>query len=145
MSQSIADLEKTNSMNSVEFNFLKDFPPNVKIFPPNLDSWMCKLELTSKMSSSQPANDAKYVNTMCMLSCRNSKFVVIYVLFPPNQNSQSFRVHKKIVFSKSGVQCTLECAVYSVQECAKYGLQYSIQQSLHCTVHCKVKWSATMY
>ena len=31
------DPEKTNSMNSVEFNFLNDFPPNLLIFPPNLD------------------------------------------------------------------------------------------------------------
>ena len=31
------DMEKTNFMNSVEFNFLKDFLPNLVIFLPNLD------------------------------------------------------------------------------------------------------------
>ena len=36
------------------------------------------------------------------LSCRSLKFVVIYAPFPPNQYSQNFRVHKKMVFSKSG-------------------------------------------
>ena len=29
-------------------------------------------------------------------------FVVIYVLFPPNSNSQIFRIHKNIIYSKSG-------------------------------------------
>ena len=32
-----ADLEKTNSMNSVEFNYFFDFPQNLLIFPQNLD------------------------------------------------------------------------------------------------------------
>ena len=63
-----ARLGKINSMNSAEFNFLKDFPPNLSIIPPNLDSWTCKLEITSKMSSFQPVNDAKYVNSM-VISC----------------------------------------------------------------------------
>ena len=31
-------LGKKNSMNPPEFNFFLDFPPNLKIFPPNLDS-----------------------------------------------------------------------------------------------------------
>ena len=31
------DMKKKNSMNSVEFNYLKDFPPNLLIFPPNFD------------------------------------------------------------------------------------------------------------
>ena len=30
-------LGKTNSMNFMEFNIFKDFPPNLLIFPPNLD------------------------------------------------------------------------------------------------------------
>ena len=36
------DLEKTNSMNSVEFNCFKDFPPILLIFPQNFDPWTCK-------------------------------------------------------------------------------------------------------
>ena len=33
----LSDLEKTNSMNSAEFNFLKDYPPTFFLFfPPNL-------------------------------------------------------------------------------------------------------------
>ena len=39
-----------NSMISVEFNYFFDFPPNLTIFPPYLDLWTCKLEITSKMS-----------------------------------------------------------------------------------------------
>ena len=41
-----SDLEKMNSINSVEFNFFLDFPANLLIFPPNWDPWMCKLEIT---------------------------------------------------------------------------------------------------
>ena len=33
----LADFEKMNSMNSAEFNFLKDFLPNLQRFLPNLD------------------------------------------------------------------------------------------------------------
>ena len=58
-----ADLEKTIFMNS-DFNFFNDFPPSLSNFLPNLDPWTCKLEITSKISSSKPVNDAKYVNTM---------------------------------------------------------------------------------
>ena len=32
---------------------------------------------------------------------RDFNFVVVYSLFPPNSNSEIFRVHKEIVFSKS--------------------------------------------
>ena len=50
----LSDLEKTNSMILRQtFRFFL-----------HLDSWMCKLELTSEMSSSYPVNDAKYVNTI---------------------------------------------------------------------------------
>ena len=52
MSKLWAGLEKTNSMNSVEFNFFLDFLPNLLTFSPNLDPWTCKLKITSKMSSS---------------------------------------------------------------------------------------------
>ena len=41
------------------------------------------------------------LNIWFRLSRRNFKFVVIYSLFPPNQYSQNFRVHKKMFFSKS--------------------------------------------
>ena len=68
----MTDLEKTNSMNSAEFNFLKDFPPNLYFFPPNLAHWTCKLENTSRMSSSYPINDAKYVNSI-VISCSTFK------------------------------------------------------------------------
>ena len=37
------DMEKTNSMNSVEFNFFY-FSPNLLFFLPNLDFWTCKLK-----------------------------------------------------------------------------------------------------
>ena len=35
--EAVTDLEKINSMNSVEFNFFKDFLPNLLFFLPNLD------------------------------------------------------------------------------------------------------------
>ena len=35
--KTLPDLGKKNSMNSAEFNFLKDFLPNLSNFPPNLD------------------------------------------------------------------------------------------------------------
>ena len=54
---------KTNSMNSVEFNIIKIFRQICKFFRQNLDPWTCKLEVTSKMSSSWSVNDTKYVNT----------------------------------------------------------------------------------
>ena len=60
----ITGMEKTNSMNSAEFNFLKYFPPNFSFCPTTLAPSTCKLEITSRMSSSQLINEAKYVNSM---------------------------------------------------------------------------------
>ena len=42
----IADLEKTNSMNSAEFNLKKDLLPYLSNFLPNLDPQTRKLEIT---------------------------------------------------------------------------------------------------
>ena len=41
-----AELEKANSINSAEFNIFLDFTPNLLIFPPNLNPWTCKIEIT---------------------------------------------------------------------------------------------------
>ena len=41
--------KKKNSMNSAEFNCLKDFPPNWSIFPLILYPSTCKYKITSKI------------------------------------------------------------------------------------------------
>ena len=46
------DLEKQTPWTLWSSTFFWDFPPNLIIFPPNLDPWMCKLEIIAKMSSS---------------------------------------------------------------------------------------------
>ena len=46
--------------------------------------------------------NAHGLNIWLTLVCHNLKFVVFYALFPPNLNSQNFRVKKKMVLSKSG-------------------------------------------
>ena len=59
-----ADLEETNSTNSMKFNFLKDFPLNLSIFPSNLDHCTSKLKKkTLKISSSELVNFTKHANT----------------------------------------------------------------------------------
>ena len=49
--ESNTDKEKTNSMNPAQFNFVTDFPPIC-------NSERAKLEITSKISSSFPVNEA---------------------------------------------------------------------------------------
>ena len=45
-----------------------------------------------------------YVKDLIYAVCRNFKFVVIYMFFPPNVHFQNFRVHKKLFFSRSDLQ-----------------------------------------
>ena len=103
------------------------FPPNLLNFLPNLDHWTCKLDITSKISSSLPVNDAKYGNTMLIawyyhvapfkrkknnahglniwftqFFC-NFKFVVIYAFFCQICIPEFSKFTKKNVFSKSGM------------------------------------------
>ena len=120
-----SDLEKTNSMNSAEFNFFVRFSAKLEDFSAKfgfLDvqvrnnfqnvifiacKWckICKYYVNSMVIScsacQKEEKDCILVNILFTQTCRNFNYVVIYALFSAKFLFPDFRAHKNIIYSKS--------------------------------------------
>ena len=124
------DLEKFNSMNffppaifvniSAKFGFLNmqsrnDFKNVIFI----ACKWckICKYSVYSMVVSysyfPKEEKNAFGLNIWFMLFCQDFKFVVIHVFFSAKSETQNFRVHKKMFFSKSDLNIWIWTLFYT--------------------------------